>query len=158
MCSCLSNSIGESDWDDWFNSVFVACLLSFAGLHKRFKSQSWFGWSQGTGQDDEHYYFPHKDGGFPGGYAGGDVRPFYFLVRGTKLCSIGVLYTGRRTVLLNCSQSLFYSAHPPVSTAVHLKRCFSSVWNFLPKADTPSASLCFARTSCPVHTSSVPKR
>lgn len=71
---------------------FLSSLLSFSGIHKCFKSQSWLGWSQGTGQNDEHYYFPHKDGGLSGGYAGGDIRPFYFLVRGTKLYSTCTLY------------------------------------------------------------------
>uniref|UniRef100_A0A671VLK8 Nck-associated protein 1 n=1 Tax=Sparus aurata TaxID=8175 RepID=A0A671VLK8_SPAAU len=30
--------------------------------------------------------------------------------------------------------------------------CSSSVWSFPPRADTPSASLCSAHTSCPAHT------
>lgn len=53
---------------------------------------------------------------------------------------------------------LFHCLCRAASTAAPSRRCFSSVWSFLPRADTPSASLCSAHTSCPAHTSSVPKR
>lgn len=67
----------------------ISCIFFFSlssGLHQCFQSQSWHRRSQRAWKNDEHHHFSHKNGGFSGGHAGGDIRPVHFLVR--HVCNI----------------------------------------------------------------------